>query len=45
MNRVWLTGRISKEEMLKEHPLEYEEMMKIKIEKGNDERKTSEDAQ
>jgi hypothetical protein len=24
MSRVWLTGRISRHEMLDEHPLEYE---------------------
>lgn len=28
MNRVWMTGRITKHEMLEEHPLEYEEMLK-----------------
>ncbi|MFQ5750531.1 MAG: formate dehydrogenase subunit gamma [bacterium] len=26
MNKVWMTGRISKKDMLEEHPLEYEEM-------------------
>lgn len=44
MNRVWLNGRLTKEEMIKEHPLEYEEYIKKKIEKANDERKTSEDS-
>ena len=28
MNKVWLTGRLSEEEMLEEHPLEYEEIMR-----------------
>ena len=28
MNKVWLTGRLSEEEMLEEHPLEYEEILK-----------------
>lgn len=27
MNKVWLTGRTTKHEMLEEHPLEYEEIM------------------
>lgn len=30
MNRTWLTGRITKEEMMHEHPLEYEELMRAK---------------
>ena len=45
MNRVWLTGRLTKEEMLKEHPLEYEEHLKSIIEKENDERPHSESAE
>ena len=28
MNKVWITGRMSEEEMLEEHPLEYEEILK-----------------
>jgi len=28
MNKVWLTGRLSEEEMVEEHPLEYEEIMR-----------------
>ena len=28
MNRTWITGRISEEEMLEEHPLEYEQILK-----------------
>jgi hypothetical protein len=31
MNRTWLTGRITKEEMLHEHPLEYEELMAARL--------------
>lgn len=32
MNKVWWTGRITKREMLEEHPLEYEEMMRAREE-------------
>lgn len=28
MSKVWLNGGVSKEEMINEHPLEYEEIMK-----------------
>ena len=28
MNRAWMTGKISEEEMLEEHPLEYENLMR-----------------
>jgi cytochrome b subunit of formate dehydrogenase len=28
MNKAWLTGRLSEEEMLEEHPLEYEEILR-----------------
>jgi hypothetical protein len=28
MSRTWITGRISREEMIEEHPLEYEEIMR-----------------
>ena len=28
MNRAWMTGKISEEEMVEEHPLEYEEIMR-----------------
>lgn len=28
MNRVWLTGKLSEEEMLEEHPLEYEQLVR-----------------
>ena len=28
MNKVWLTGKISEEEMVEEHPLEYEEVLR-----------------
>ena len=28
MNRVWITGRISEEEMVEEHPLEYEQIVR-----------------
>lgn len=28
MNRVWITGKLSEEEMLEEHPLEYEHLMR-----------------
>ena len=28
MNRVWITGRISEEEMVEEHPLEYEKIVR-----------------
>jgi len=33
MSKVWLNGKISKKEMLDEHPLEYEEIMKQRREK------------
>ena len=28
MNKVWLTGKMSEEEMIEEHPLEYEEVLR-----------------
>lgn len=28
MNKVWLTGKLSEEEMIEEHPLEYEEIIR-----------------
>ena len=28
MNKVWITGQVSEEEMLEEHPLEYEEILR-----------------
>jgi cytochrome b subunit of formate dehydrogenase len=28
MNRAWLTGKLSEEEMLEEHPLEYEQLVR-----------------
>ena len=28
MNKVWLTGKLSEEEMIEEHPLEYEEILR-----------------
>jgi cytochrome b subunit of formate dehydrogenase len=37
MNKVWLTGRLSEEEMVEEHPLEYEEILREE-ERGRGER-------
>jgi cytochrome b subunit of formate dehydrogenase len=34
MNRVWLTGRLTVEEMEEEHPLEYEEILRTRNESG-----------
>jgi formate dehydrogenase subunit gamma len=33
MSKVWLTGKVTKKEMLEEHPLEYEEIIKQEKEK------------
>ena len=34
MNRIWITGKISEEEMIRDHPLEYKEILsKIPLEK------------
>ena len=45
MNKVWWTGRITKKEMIKEHPLEYEELLKTRLEKEKNEQNTSENSQ
>jgi cytochrome b subunit of formate dehydrogenase len=34
MNKVWLTGRLSEEEMRHEHPLEYEEILRREEKQG-----------
>jgi formate dehydrogenase subunit gamma len=36
MNKVWLTGRMTEEEMLEEHPLEYEQIIKRGAERVRD---------
>lgn len=36
MNKAWYTGYLTEEEMIKEHPLELEEMLKNEKETGND---------
>ncbi len=41
MNRTFLTGMISEREMIEEHPLEYERIMKERRESGSDEGKAS----
>ncbi|RJP73672.1 MAG: cytochrome b/b6 domain-containing protein [Candidatus Zixiibacteriota bacterium] len=43
MSKTWITGKISKEEMLDEHPLEYEEIMQRKNQEssGQSQRKAS----
>jgi hypothetical protein len=28
MSRIWLTGKISRQEMMEQHPLEYEELQR-----------------
>ncbi|MBI5116073.1 cytochrome b/b6 domain-containing protein [Candidatus Poribacteria bacterium] len=33
MSRIWITGKISKEEMVEHHPLEYEEILKERRDK------------
>jgi cytochrome b subunit of formate dehydrogenase len=38
MSKVWITGKISKEELMEHHPLEYEEMLKERREKHEIER-------
>lgn len=45
MNRAWLSGRITKEEMMHEHPLEYEEhMASVRLSTGPADRKPAEGA-
>ena len=36
MNKVWLTGRISEEDMIEEHPLEYERLIREQENSGGD---------
>jgi len=38
MNKVWLTGRISEEDMIEEHPLEYEQLVREQASAGGDDR-------
>jgi cytochrome b subunit of formate dehydrogenase len=38
MSKVWITGKISKEEMMEHHPLEYEEIIRERREKAEVER-------
>ena len=41
LNRTFITGTISEHEMIEEHPLEYERIMKARRESGSDEGKAS----
>lgn len=38
MSKVWITGEISREEMMEHHPLEYEEIIRERREKSEIER-------
>lgn len=42
MNRTWMTGKITKEEMMHEHPLEYEKLVSAGVEAGGKKREPSE---
>jgi formate dehydrogenase subunit gamma len=42
MSKVWLNGKLSEKEMIEEHPLEYEEIMKQRKEKELREKELSE---
>jgi hypothetical protein len=38
MNNVWITGKISKKELMEHHPLEYEEILRERGEKRETDR-------